>query len=106
MKSLVKIFLMLFIFSSVLFTSCRKADFRDIIEKVRDNGGDKDEDEKDRGDKDEGDKDEDEKDRGDKDEGDKDEDEKDRGDKDEGDKDEDEKDRGDKGNGRDSTGRR
>ena len=76
MKSLVKIFLMLFIFSSVLFTSCRKADFRDIIEKVRVNGGDKDEDEKDRGDKDEGDK------------------------------DEDEKDRGDKGNGRDSTGRR
>ena len=93
MKSVVKIFLVLFVFSSVLFTSCRKADFKDIIEKVRDNGGDKDKDEKDRGDKDE-----DEKDRGDKD-GDE---------KDRGDKDGDEKDRGDgdKGTGRDSTGRR
>ena len=100
MKSVVKIFLVLFVFSSVLFTSCRKADFKDIIEKVRDNGGDK---EKDRGDKDKCDKDRDEKDRGDKDKGDKDGDEKDRGDKDD-----DEKDRGDgnKGNGRDSTGRR
>jgi hypothetical protein len=98
MKSVVKIFLVLFVFSSVLFMSCRKADFKDIIEKVRDNGGDKDKDEKDRGDKDK-----DEKDRGDKDK-----DEKDRGDKDKGDKDGDEKDRGDgdKGNGRDSTGRR
>lgn len=93
MKSVVKIFLVLFVFSSVLFTSCRKADFKDIIEKVRDNGGDKDKDEKDRGDKDKGDKDRGDKDGDEKDRGDKDDDEKDRGD-------------GDKGNGRDSTGRR
>ncbi|MBL6729365.1 MAG: hypothetical protein ISP74_00435 [Bacteroidia bacterium] len=95
MKSVVKIFLVLFVFSSVLFTSCRKADFKDIIEKVRDNGGDKD-------------KDKDEKDRGDKDKGDKDRGDKDGDEKDRGDKDDDEKDRGDgnKGNGRDSTGRR
>jgi hypothetical protein len=82
MKNTIKLVLALFIFSSVLITSCKKVDFKDIIEKVRDDRGDKDKGDKDRGDKDKGDK--------------------DRGDKDEGDKD-----RGDgKGNDRDSTGRR
>ena len=86
MKNTIKLVLAIFILSSVFITSCKKVDFKDIIEKVRDDKGDKD------GDKDRGDKD---KDRGDKD-----------GDKDRGDKDGD-KDKGDgKGNGRDSTGRR
>ena len=88
MKNTIKLVLAIFILSSVFITSCKKVDFKDIIEKVRDDKGDKD------GDKDRGDKD------GDKDRGDKD------GDKDRGDKDGD-KDKGDgKGNGRDSTGRR
>ena len=77
MKNTIKLVLAIFILSSVFITSCRKADFKDIIEKVRDDKGDKD------GDKDRGDKD------GDKDRGDKD------GDKGDG-----------KGNDRDSTGRR
>ena len=79
MKNTIKLVLAIFILSSVFITSCKKVDFKDIIEKVRDDKGDKD------GDKDRGDKD------GDKDRGDKD------GDKDKGDG---------KGNGRDSTGRR
>ena len=77
MKNTIKLVLAIFILSSVFITSCKKVDFKDIIQKVRDDKGDKD---KDRGDKD-----------GDKDRGDKD------GDKDKGDG---------KGNGRDSTGRR
>ena len=84
MKNTIKLVLSIFILSSVFITSCKKVDFKDIVEKVRDDKGDKD------GDKDRGDKDGD-KDRGDKDKGDKD------GDKDKGDG---------KGNGRDSTGRR
>ena len=77
MKNTIKLVLAMFIFSSVFITSCKKVDFKDIIEKVRDDKGDKDKADKDRGDKDKEDK--------------------DRGDKDRGDG---------KGNGRDSTGRR
>ena len=51
MKNTIKLVLAIFILSSVFITSCRKADFKDIMEKVRDDKGDKDGD-KDRGDKD------------------------------------------------------
>ncbi|MEK9601824.1 MAG: hypothetical protein VW147_08335, partial [Bacteroidota bacterium] len=71
MKHIKILILVLFTFSSFVITSCKKADFKDIIEKVRDDKdkGDKDKDrgDKDKGDKDKGDKD---KDRGDKDKGD------------------------------------
>jgi len=60
MKNTIKLVLAMFILSSVFTTSCKKADFKDIIEKVRDDKGDKD------GDKDRGDRDEEDKDRGDK----------------------------------------
>ena len=60
MKNTIKLVLAMFILSSVFITSCKKADFKDIIEKVRDDKGDKD------GDKDRGDRDEEDKDRGDK----------------------------------------
>ena len=87
MKNTIKLFLAMFIFSSVFITSCKKVDFKDIIEKIRDDKEDKDKEDKDKVDKEKEDK--------------------DRGDKDKEDKDRGDKDRGDgKGNGRDSTGRR
>ena len=81
MKHIKILILVLFTFSSVVITSCKKVDFKDIIEKVRD-------------DKDKGDK--------DKDRGDNGKDDKDKGDKD---KDRGDKGRGDRGNDRDTTRR-
>lgn len=80
MKNTVKLFLIVFALSAVTFTSCKKEDFKNIIEKIK---------EGDKGDKDKGDKD------GDKDDKD--------GDRDKGDKD---KGRGGRNNDKDSTRRR
>ncbi len=80
MKNTVKLLLIVFALSAVTFTSCKKEDFKNIIEKIK---------EGDKGDKDKGDKD------GDKDDKD--------GDRDKGDKD---KGRGGRNNDKDSTRRR
>lgn len=77
MKNTVKLFVIVFALSAVTFTSCKKEDFKNIIEKIKE------------GDKDKGDKD------GDKDDKD--------GDRDKGDKD---KGRGGRNNDKDSTRRR
>lgn len=78
MKNTVKLFLIVFALSAVTFTSCKKEDFKNIIEKIK---------EGDKGDKDKGDKD-----------GDKDDKDRDKGDKDKG--------RGGRNNDKDSTRRR
>lgn len=77
MKNTIKLLLIVFALSAVTFTSCKKEDFKNIIEKIKE------------GDKDKGDKD------GDKDDKD--------GDRDKGDKD---KGRGGRNNDKDSTRRR
>ena len=66
MKNTVKLFLIVFALSAVTFTSCKKEDFKNIIEKIKE--GDKDKGDKDKGDKD-GDKDDKDRDKGDKDKG-------------------------------------
>jgi len=89
MKNTIKLLLIVFALSAVTFTSCKKEDFKNIIEKIKE--GDKD-----KGDKD-GDKDDKDRDKGDKD-GDKDDKDRDKGDKDKG--------RGGRNNDKDSTRRR
>ena len=78
MKNTIKLLLIVFALSAVTFTSCKKEDFKNIIEKIK---------EGDKGDKDKGDKD-----------GDKDDKDRDKGDKDKG--------RGGRNNDKDSTRRR
>ena len=85
MKNTIKLLLIVFALSAVTFTSCKKEDFKNIIEKIKE--GDKDKGDKDKGDKDKGDKD-----------GDKDDKDRDKGDKDKG--------RGGRNNDKDSTRRR
>ena len=92
MKNTIKLLLIVFALSAVTFTSCKKEDFKNIIEKIKE--GDKGD--KDKGDKD-GDKDDKDRDKGDKD-GDKDDKDRDKGDKDKG--------RGGRNNDKDSTRRR
>ena len=64
MKNTIKLVLAMFVFSSVFINSCQKVDFKEIIEKVRDDKGDRDrDDDKDRDDdrdRDDDDEDEDE----------------------------------------------
>ena len=78
MKNTIKLLLIVFALSAVTFTSCKKEDFKNIIEKIK---------EGDKGDKDKGDKD-----------GDKDDKDRDKGDKDKG--------RGGRNNDKDSTSRK
>jgi len=85
MKNTIKLLLIVFALSAVTFTSCKKEDFKNIIEKIKE------------GDKDKGDKDGD-KDDKDRDKGDKDDKDRDKGDKDKG--------RGGRNNDKDSTRRR
>lgn len=66
MKNTIKLLLIVFALSAVTFTSCKKEDFKNIIEKIKE--GDKDKGDKDKGDKD-GDKDDKDRDKGDKDKG-------------------------------------
>jgi len=94
MKNTIKLLLIVFALSAVTFTSCKKEDFKNIIEKIKE--GDKDKGDKD-GDKDDKDRDKGDKDKGDKD-GDKDDKDRDKGDKDKG--------RGGRNNDKDSTRRR